>query len=266
MPAPTPYWTKNPDLKKLKADLSWNFPEQKRGTIKIVGGNSASFATEVKIAEYLNQTFPFLENINNLFPDVLKPKLPPLPSLEFYASTDSGSFADTPEFRRGLDGSDFSLILGDLSKNSITLVALAEMIKTTPGLPLLVTRDAIDLLTAEAETLISLDPLYLVASLASLQKLFRALYYPRPLLLSEPLLPVVETLHKFTLSYPTAILTFHEGKILCANHGQVASVDLEKTSYSPLTLWDGTLAARLATFAMFNKNQELENMLASIVL
>ena len=33
-------------------------------------------------------------------------------------------------------------------------------------------------------------------------------------MLSAPLLNIVETLHKFTLSYPITILTFHEGNII----------------------------------------------------
>lgn len=265
MSTPAPYWTKNPDLRSIKDDLSWNFPEQRQGRLAIVGGNASSFSTEVRIAEYLNRSFPFLETVKNLFPDALKSKLPPLPTLGFLPSTDSGSFADSPELRRSLDGSDFGLILGDLSKNSVTAIAIAEMIKTTPDLPLLLTRDATDLLLAEAENFITRDNLTLVLSMASLQKLLRALYYPRPILLSQPIFPVIETLHKFTLTYPVAILTFHEGKIICAESGKIATVDLEKTHYSPLTLWSGQLAASIAVFQMFNKNKKLDSLLASVL-
>ena len=38
--------------KKPSDDLSWNIPEQKRGTVNIIGGNSQNFRTEVKIAEF----------------------------------------------------------------------------------------------------------------------------------------------------------------------------------------------------------------------
>jgi len=265
MPAPAPYWTKNPDLKSLKDDLSWNFPERKQGTIKIIGGNSSSFSTEVRVAEFVSKSFPFLKDIRNLLPDSLKSKLPPLPNLDFFESTDSGSFASSPELRRSLDGADFGLILGDLSKNSVTAIAISEMIKTTPDVPLLLARDAVDLVAPEASNFINRDNLTLVASMASLQKLLRSLYYPRPILLSQPIFPVVETLHKFTLTYPVAILTFHEGKIICAESGKIATVDLEKTHYSPLTLWSGQLAASIAVFQMFNKNKKLDSLLASVL-
>ena len=66
MPEPTPYWTKNPNLAELKENLSWNFPEQRKGIIKILGGNSSSFSTEVRVAEYLNKTYPFVNEVKNI--------------------------------------------------------------------------------------------------------------------------------------------------------------------------------------------------------
>lgn len=265
MPEPTPYWTKNPNLKEIKDELSWNLPEQKQGTIKIVGGNSSVFSTEVKVAEYINKTFPFIKEVKNVFPDSLKSKFPALPFLEFYDSTESGSFDKSPELRRSLDGSDFGLLLGDLTKNSITCVAITEMLKTTPDVPVLITRDAIDLVASESAGFMERDNVFIVASMASLQKLFRALYYPRPIMLSQPILPTVETLHKFTMSYPVSILTFHDGKIIVANSGKIVTVEIEKTGLTPISLWSGNLSARIATFAMFNPNKPLEAMLAGIL-
>ena len=264
MPTAAPYWEKNPDFKKHAEDLKWNFPEQKRGTLKILGGNSSNFSSEVKVAEYLSRHFSFLKEVKNLFPDALKSKFPPLENLDFFKSTESGSFATSPELRRAFDGADFGLILGDLSKNSVTEIAVADLINYNPDLPLVITRDAVDLLAPEASQFIERENLFLVASLSSFQKLLRALYYPRPLLLSSPIFPVVETLHKFSLSYPVSILTFHEGKIIAANSGKLATIDLEKTTYSPLTLWSGELAARIAVYNLFNKRQPLESMLASL--
>ena len=264
MLASAPYWTKNPDLKNLKSDLAWNFPEQRQGIIKIIGGNSSNFSTEVKVTEFLNRSFPFLKEIRNIFPDSIKSKLPPIPTIDFFDSTDSGSFADSPELRRSLDGADFGLILGDLSKNSITAIAISEIIKTTPDVPLVITRDAVELIASEASNFFNRDNLTIVASLGSLQKLFRALYYPRPILLSQPIFPVIETLHKFTLTYPIAILTFHEGKIIAASNGNIATVDIDKTKYTPLSLWNGEIAASIAVCSIFNKNKRLDSLLASL--
>ena len=264
MSATTSYWQKDADRSKAHEDLAWNFPEQHKGTIKIIGGSSVSFLSEVKTAEYINKTFPFVKNVQNIFPDAVKSKFPPLTNLEFYKSTDSGSFANTPELQHALDEADMGIILGDLSKNSITAIAVSEMIKHCENVPLILTRDAVDLVASTANDFINRDKLFIVASMASLQKLFRSIYYPRPIMLSQPIFPVVETLHKFTLSYPASMLTFHEGKVICAFSGNVATVDIGKTSFSPLSLWSGELVARLAVFAMFNPNSPFESMLAAI--
>ena len=61
-------------------DLKWNIPERKQGSVNIIGGNSGSFRTEVKIAEYLCNNFPVQETWLVL-PDALKGKLPNLPNL-----------------------------------------------------------------------------------------------------------------------------------------------------------------------------------------
>ena len=265
MPEPAPYWNKNPNLKQIKEDLSWNFPEQKQGMLAIVGGNGSSFSTEVRIAEYISKTFPFVKDVKNFFPDVLKSKFPPLPNLAFYEYTESGSFANSKELKNSLKEFDYGIFLGDFSKNSVTTVAVSEMIKNSPETPLLITRDAVDLIASEAENIVNHGDTILVASMSSLQKLLRALYYPRPILLSSPILPIIETLHKFTLSYPVSILTFHEGKIICVDSGNVATAEIEKTSYTPIGLWSGELASKIAVFSMFNKSKKLDAMLASVI-
>ncbi|MBR5389335.1 hypothetical protein IK146_02130 [Candidatus Saccharibacteria bacterium] len=264
MQEPAPYWEKGIDYTKLSTDLAWNFPEQHKGVIKILGGNSSSFSVEVKAAEYINRTFPFVKSIKNIFPDVLKSKFPPLDNLEFYKSTDSGSFADSVELSHAFEDIDCGIIMGDLSKNSVTSIAVSKLVQNNPSTPLVLTRDAVDLVSNSAGDFINRDQLYIIASMASFQKLLRALYYPRPLMLSQPIFPVVETFHKFTLSYPVSILTFHDGKIICANNGKVSTIEIEKTDYTPLSLWSGELAANIAVYAMFNPSTPLESMLAAI--
>ncbi len=257
------YWHKDEDNSKLINNLIWNFPEQQQGTLKIIGGNSSSFSTEVRVAEYINKEFPFIKSIQNVFPDILKSKFPPLINLEFCESTDSGSFANTPEIHNSLNGADLGILLGDMSKNSITSMAILGLIKSSVGVPLILTRDTVDLVSSTANEFIEREGLFIVASLASIQKLFRAVYYPRPIMLSQPILPIIETLHKFTLTYSTAILTFHENQIICAYNGKINTFDIRKTPFTPLSIWSGELVARLAAFYMFNKSLPLESMLAA---
>ena len=266
MPSSAPYWKRVEDNSKLIETLSWNFPEQKQGTVSIIGGNKTSFAPEIRIAEYLLRTFPFLKEIKNYFPDSLKSNLPPLPNISFFPSTESGSFANSPLFLSADESSDktahVSLLLGDFSKNSETAIAVANFLKNSSS-PVMLTRDTVDLVLADAETILLHDKLFIVASLAQLQKLFRAIFYPKMLLLSQPIFPVIETLHKFTLSYPTAILTFHEGQIICAKDGRIISIPLEKTQYSPISLWSGELAGKIAVFSLFNPKSPLDCLAAA---
>lgn len=258
------YWLKNAEKYQKALDLAWNFPEQKTGALGIIGGNSASFMTEVKISEFLTKNYPFLKFVKNVFPDSLKKNFPPLENLIFCESTESGSIKRSPEFRSCLEESDCGLILGDLSKNSETALAVLELLSNSKQTQLVLTRDALDLVSNEATSFIMQENLTLFGSLAQLQKLFRALYYPKMLLLSSPLLPVIETLHKFTLSYPVSILTLHEGNIICASNGKVATISLDKTPYSPISLWSGELAAKLAVFKLYNPNSPYESLIASI--
>lgn len=255
------YWKKITKLPAYK-DLEWNIPEQKSGTISIIGGNSQNFSTVIRSAEFLNRTYP-IKNLHIVLPDYLKNKLPPMPELVFCPSTESGSFADSIPLRESVDISDISILIGDFSRNSATAIAVAKAIKET-NQPVLVTRDSVDLILPEMPNIIERDNLFFVASLMQVQKLFRAVYYPKVILLSMPLVPVVEALHKFTLSYSTTILTFHQGQIIVATSGNVFTVPIEKTHYTPISLWGGTLAMKIAAMNLYNPGQKAEATLSAI--
>ena len=128
-----------------KEEILWNVPEQKQGTVAVIGGNSQNFRTSIKVAEYLTANFP-LREVGLVLPDVLEKSLPPLDNVKFLASTDSGSFADEKELAAELSAVDFGLMVGDFSKNAITAKAVANAVKTAPK-PLIATRDAVDLLS-----------------------------------------------------------------------------------------------------------------------
>ena len=255
------YWQKNPDL-KLFNDLSWNIPEQKTGTFNIIGGNSGSFSTVIHTAEYLTKTFP-VKKLNILLPDTLKNKVPPFPDITFLPATDSGSFDKSPLLGEFINSADSSILVGDLSKNSATCVAISDAIKRSDK-PILLTRDTIDLMLPEMPSLCERENLILVASLAQLQKVFRAVYYPKVLLLSMPLLPIVEALHKFTLSYPVTILTYANEQIIVAANGKITTTPLEKTKFTPISLLSGNLAASVAANNYFSPKKALEATTFSI--
>ena len=242
-------------IEKLEGgeDLLWNIPEQKQGDINIIGGNLQNFRTSVKVAEFLTANYP-LKTINVVLPDALKNKLPPLPNLVFLSSTDSGSLANATEITNTLDSADFNLLVGDFSKNSITTQAITEACQRTTK-PTIVTRDTVDLLTeGKTERILMNENLILMGSMAQLQKIFRAVYYPKVLLLTQSLMQVAEAIHKFTLSYPVSIITLHDGQIIIAKNGELNVVPISSTKYSPLSMWDGELAARIMALNLYNPN------------
>lgn len=260
------YWQKQ--TKPLFTDLAWNIPEQKTGRLGLIGGSNQGFNTTIRIAEFINQNFP-VRDLPILLPTSLRTKLPPLPNLIFAPATDSGSFAQSPLISEFISANNYTLITGDLSKNSATAIALSSALISAniqTGSPyVLLTRDAVDLLTPSMEQLLLNPHLTLFASSAQLQKVFRAVYYPKMIMLSAPLLPVLEALHKFTLTYPVAILTFHEGQLITAHDGHVITTPLTDTGYSLITLWSGELAAKVAAFNLYNPTKPLEATTAALL-
>ena len=279
------YWQKQNE--PLFRDLEWNFPEQKSGTVAIIGGNGNSFSSAVKLAEYLGQTYP-IKRAELYLPDSLRGKLPPVPGINFVPSTESGSIAKSDELNSAVSRADFSIFSGDLSKNSATTIAVTEAIsgatdgvmatgagattggnRTTGavvGGPVLLARDAVNLITPSIAEFIDARPLFLVTSMAQLQKIFRSLLYPKMLLLSQPLMPTVETLHKFTLSYENCtIVTLHQEQIIVAARGRIITTPLGKTKYTPLTLFTSALPADLAAYNLWNPSSPLEATCASLI-
>lgn len=267
------YWKKQ--LKPLFENLTWNTPEQKQGTIALIGGNSQSFHTIERTASHLTNKFP-LKTIEIILPDSLEHKLPPLDNIHFLPSTTSGSFANSARFTNYGSASsnaentpvtappDAIILIGDFSKNSETTTAIAKLIQHT-SVPIYLTRDTIDIATDDATSWIEQNNINLIASLAQLQKLFKSVYFPKMLLLSQPLLPVVEALHKFTLSYPCCITTFHEGQIITAYDGQVIATPIKNTNYTPISLWTGTLTANITALNLYNPGKPLQASAAAIV-
>lgn len=242
--------------------LYWNMPEQKRGVVNVIGGNAQSFRTEVRVAEYLAGNYP-VQAVNIILPDVLKSKLPPVDNFRFLPSTETGSL-DGDGLAEVIDAGDNNMIIGDLSKNTITGKAVASACESSAK-PILITRDSVDIVAENTpDKLLMNKNLAIMGSLAQMQKLLRAIYYPKMLLLSQSLVQVAEVLHKFTLSYPVGLVTLHSGQILVAKGGIVKAVPLVESGYSPIMIWNGELAAKIASLNMYNPNNFLEATVAAI--
>jgi hypothetical protein len=248
------YWIKSD--KTLDENIFWNIPEQKTGVLQVIGGNANNFLYEIKQTEFLNSMN--LKEVRLLLPDALHAKIPPVPGVNFAPSTESGSFDKSSELKFAINDADVTLLSGDFSKNSKTSIALTSAIKESTK-PIVMVRDTIDVVADSAEEFIEKGNITIVASMAQLQKLFRSLMYPKMILLSSPLMPIVETLHKFTLSYPVTILTFHQEKIIVANNGRVVTTSISATDYSPIGLFTGNLASKIATLQTWTPGKSFES-------
>lgn len=249
--------------KNLYEDLKWNIPEQKMGTINVIGGNAGHFRTEVKVAEFLDREFS-LREVGLVLPDSLQGKLPELTNIRFLPATESGSFADSEGLENIFAVADANLLLGDLSRNAVTGKAVSSACRSSEKMTL-ITRDAVDLVAEnEPDRLLMNENLVLFASVPQLQKLLRAVYYPKMLLQSQSLVQVVEVLHKFTLSYPIRIITLNNGQILVVENGTVKAVSLGNSGYSPIMIWSGELAARIVAINLYNPNKFTEASVCAI--
>lgn len=273
LPESQPYWQKQTAKDPRYPDVRWNLPERATGSLSIVGGSSHGFQAVVRAGEFASTNLP-LAHVQLVLPSSLEKVLAnagaagsatdskPAPQLLFAPATPAGTLAKSSTLTQ--QNADAALLIGDLSKNAETAEAMSALCRAYAG-PLVIARDSLDLLTTNASSLVMRPHTTLVASLAQLQKLFRALYYPKMLLLTAPLMSVVEALHKFTLSYPVTLLTLHEGQILTAAGGEVVSTPLGDTDYSPLGLWNGELATRVAAYQIFCPEQELATTTAAIL-
>ena len=273
LPESQPYWQKQTAKDPRYPDVRWNLPERATGSLSIVGGSSHGFQAVVRAGEFASTNLP-LAHVQLVLPSSLEKVLANAgaagsatdsklaPQLLFAPATPAGTLAKSSTLTQ--QNADAVLLIGDLSKNAETAEAMSALCRAYAG-PLVIARDSLDLLTTNASSLVMRPHTTLVASLAQLQKLFRALYYPKMLLLTAPLMSVVEALHKFTLSYPVTLLTLHEGQILTAADGEVVSTPLGDTDYSPLGLWNGELATRVAAYQIFCPGQELAATTAAIL-
>jgi hypothetical protein len=252
------YWKKQAKT-PLFENIAWNQPEQKSlgGRLAIIGGSRSGFSAislGLKVAENFGAG-----EARVLLPDVLQKILPSSPNIVFTDSNPSGGFAKTAaiDMVALADWADAVAVLGDLGKSPETALALKAFLKKNHR-PLTIMRDAVDLALPVASEIIAHDQNTLIVTLAQLQKLFREVYYPKVVTFSMPLAQIVEALHKFTLSYPLTIATFHQGSFLVAKGGDVISTALSDTRYSVLSLWSGEIAVKTTLYQIWNPKKLLE--------
>lgn len=250
------FWRKQEKSKPLFPDIEWNKPEQRdrAGRLGIIGGNTLSFVAAAD--SYQTATKAGVGQVRVLLPDALKKNVPPHMTDVFFAPTNpSGSLANTAETEVNAlaKWADVLLLIGDAGKNSQT-AALYENLAATSQQPIVITRDAIDLVQYNFAAILDNPHVVFVASFSQIQKLFRAVYYPKILTFSMQLAQFVEALHKFTITYPVTICVFHTDQFIIARGGEVITQSWD----TPLQIWRGTVGTNIASYLVWSPEAPLQ--------
>lgn len=255
------HWHRQND-KAIFPDIEWQKPEQKAlaGKLLIIGGNKLGFAAVAQA--YTDAMAAGAGECRVILPDALKPVVDKL-ALDclFVPSNPSGGMSKDglDQLKAGAAWADQLLLIGDTGRNSETAIALETLLAQIPT-PALITRDAIDLLRASQPQLLQREHTTFVATLAQLQKILQSVYYPKTVLFSMSLIALVDVLHKFTITYPATIVTFHHNQLVVAHQGEVSTTPWD----DPMLIWRGSVASKAAVYAMQHPGKPFQALTASI--
>lgn len=251
------YWHRQ-SANKLFNDIDMMAPEQRRfaGKLLIIGGNKGMFFA---VASALEAAKKFgVGEVRALMPDALKNQVPSTPELYFAEAEASGAFGRLAlqEMLRQAEWADAVLLIGDSGKNAETSLVFAEFMDKCQK-PVYITRDAVETVTPSAADWAMRDyETGLLLTMPQLQKMLRTMYYPKVITLSMPTNQLVETLHKFTLSYPVAVATFHNDLIVVAEKGVVVTQSISDTNLTPISIWSGALLVQAVVARLWNPEKD----------
>jgi len=257
------YWTKQTTDAPAFADIIWEKPEQKAlaGKLLIIGGNKLGFAAVAQA--YTDALAAGVGECRVVLPDALKSVVDKQAfDCLFVPTNPSGGMSKDAlsALQAGAAWADGILLIGDTGRNSETAIVL-EMLLAQTTKPVLITRDAIDLLRASTPQLLQRQDIVFIATLAQLQKIFQAVFYPKTILFSMQLTTLVETLHKFTITYPVTMVVFHQNQLVVARNGEVSSTPWEE----PLIIWRGSVAAKAAVYMLQHPAKPFQAVTTSLL-
>lgn len=258
------FWQVQSSTKPLFPDIEWNKPEQKShaGKLTVLGGNKLGF---IAVSDAYGMAVQLgAGQIRAVLPDALRKAFPAaITDAHFIPSNASGGFSKgaIPEIIAAANWADVVLLVGDMGRNSETAMACEQLLDTFSG-HLVVTRDAVELLKPVSERLVNRDKSTLVVSFAQLQKLFQSVYYPKILSFSMQLMQLVDALHKFTITYPVTIVTFHQNHLVVAHAGSVVTQEFDQ----PMAIWRGLTATKAACYLLWTPEKPLEAVATSFVV
>lgn len=255
------FWQRQSPTNPLFPDIEWSKPEQRAraGRLAIIGGNKHGFMAVSDAYRLAKETGA--GEVRIILPDILKKTIPIVSDdVRFMMSNISGGFSKeaTDEIVASANWSEVCLLIGDMGKNSETAMVCEQLVDQFSG-TLVVTRDSIELFKPITERLVERPKTTIVASFSQLQKIFQRTYYPRILSFSMQLMQLVDALHKFTVTYPVTIVTFHQNQLIVSHGGQVVSQEFTE----PMAIWHGLIATKNACYLLWSPDKPLDAIATS---
>lgn len=243
------FWHKQTRDSPLFPDVEWQKPEQRemRGNLLILGGNAHGFAGVAQAYQDAHKSG--IGHTRAVLPDALKKTIGHLTlDCVFVPTNPSGGITKDalPQLKAAAAWANGLLLIGDAGRNSETAITYDQLLTDFTTKTTIITRDAIDLLKGGWPELLQREQTIFVATFAQLQKIFQSIYYPKTILFSMQLTTLVESLHKFTITYPATVVTFHQNHILVAKDGNVSTTPWDE----PMRIWRGSVATTAAVYAI----------------
>lgn len=73
------------------------------------------------------------------------------------------------------------------------------------------------------------------------------------------LMQLVDALHKFTITYPVTIVTFHQNQLIVAHGGEVVTQEFDE----PMAIWRGLTATKAACYLLWTPVKPLRAVATS---
>lgn len=259
------FWRQQQPSTALFPDIEWQKPEQKAlaGKLLIIGGNAHGFAAVAQA--HADAVQAGVGECRVVLPDALKKSIDASAlDVLFVPTNQSGGMSrdSLPQLKAAVAWADAVLFIGDAGRNSETAIVYDELLRQFPHKIAVLTRDAADLIKASWPQLLQNQTAVFIVTLAQLQKLFHAVYYPKTILFSMQVAHLADALHKFTITYPCTLVVFHQNQLVVAHDGQVTSTPWT----NPILIWRGSVAAKAAVYALQHPKHPLQAITTSFIL
>lgn len=250
------YWHKQ-SSKPLYPSVEWNKPERRdqAGKLFIIGGDIHHLTAPAKAFEITRHSG--IGAIKIALPDKTKPIVSrTLPNAVFLPSTKSGELSKDGEqaLIDELAWADAVLFPGDNGRNSETTILFESILRAYKE-QVVLTKDAVDVLSNSPTQLINRERTLLVLSFAQLQKLVKQLHMTTPIVHSIDLIKLVDFLHVFTQQINASIVTLHQRQLVVAVNGIISTT---RFNFMDKLAWRLDCASLAACYITWNPHKTFE--------